>query len=50
MDKPTPFFDEFLNNIENIDYPKSRLFLSITTLVNIYINSLINIYFINVMN
>lgn len=33
VDKPTPFFDEFLNRIENIDYPKSRLFLSITTLV-----------------
>ncbi|XP_060849182.1 procollagen-lysine,2-oxoglutarate 5-dioxygenase isoform X1 [Rhopalosiphum padi] len=33
VDKPTPFFDEFLNKIENIDYPKNRLFLSITTLV-----------------
>lgn len=37
VDKPTPFFEEFLERIENIDYPKSRLFLSITTLVNIYI-------------
>jgi len=35
VDKPTPFFDEFLNKIEDIDYPKSRLCLSITTLVNI---------------
>ncbi|VVC41556.1 Hypothetical protein CINCED_3A018714 [Cinara cedri] len=34
VDKPTPFFDEFLEKIENIDYPKSRLFLSITTLVD----------------
>lgn len=33
IDKPTPFFDEFLKKIENIDYPKNRLFLSITTLV-----------------
>ncbi|XP_050059539.1 procollagen-lysine,2-oxoglutarate 5-dioxygenase isoform X1 [Aphis gossypii] len=34
VDKPTPFFDEFLNKIEDIDYPKSRLCLSITTLVD----------------
>lgn len=35
VDRPTPFFNEFLEKIENIDYPKSRIFLSITTLVNI---------------
>lgn len=35
VDKPTPFFDEFLDKIENIEYPKNRLFLSITTLVSI---------------
>ncbi|KAL4090405.1 hypothetical protein QTP88_025251 [Uroleucon formosanum] len=34
VDKPTPFFDEFLDKIENIDYPRSRVFLSITTLVD----------------
>lgn len=34
VDKPTPFFDEFLNKIESLDYPKRRLILSITTLVN----------------
>lgn len=37
VDKPTPFFDEFLDKIENLDYPKSRIFLSITTLVNIFL-------------
>lgn len=35
VDKPTPFFEEFLDKIEKIDYPKKRLYLSITTLVNI---------------
>ncbi|XP_050425318.1 procollagen-lysine,2-oxoglutarate 5-dioxygenase isoform X2 [Adelges cooleyi] len=33
IDRPTPFFEEFLEKIQNLDYPKTRIFLSITTLV-----------------
>lgn len=33
IDKETPFFEEFLEKIENIDYPKNKIYLSFSIFV-----------------